>query len=141
MLLLAHPILSTPQMKYNPNIVAAYFREIGLPRPVFEYCFHPTRKWRLDIAWPEERVVLEVQGGIFIQGRHSRGAALLKEWEKLNTLAGMGWRVLYCQPKDVCTGAMVEVIAQTLSWNIEKDRQDAARIQRGGVEILRTDQV
>jgi very-short-patch-repair endonuclease len=101
-------------MKYNHDIVASYFRQCGLPEPVFEWRFHPTRKWRLDLAFIDQRVCLEVQGGIFIQGRHSRGAAMLKEWEKLNTLATMGWRVLYCQPKDVCTTEIIELIRMCL---------------------------
>lgn len=101
-------------MKYNSAIVARYFVEMGLPEPEFEYRFHPKRKWRLDIAWPGKKVCVEVQGGIFIRGRHTRGAALLKEWEKLNTLAEMGWRVLYCQPKDICTIDMVEQIRRCL---------------------------
>ena len=90
-------------MKYNPQIVSAYYVQSGLPAPVFEHRFHHTRKWRLDIAWPDHKLAVEVQGGIFIQGRHSRGAAMLKEWEKLNALVVMRWRVMYCQPKDVCT--------------------------------------
>lgn len=105
-------------MKYNPYIVALYFRQCRLPPPNFEWRFHPTRKWSLDIAWPEQRLCLEVQGGIFIQGRHSRGAAMLKEWEKLNTLATMGWRVLYCQPNDVCTNETVEMIESCLKNNV-----------------------
>jgi len=101
-------------MKYNPQIVSVYYRDMGLPPPVFEYRFHDTRKWRLDISWPEYLIALEVQGGIFIQGRHSRGAAMLKEWEKLNELACMGWRVMYCQPKDVCSEAMTEKLREAL---------------------------
>ena len=97
-------------MKYKPEIVKAYFREHGIPQPVFEHRFHPVRKWRLDLAWPDQKLCVEVQGGIFIQGRHSRGAAMLKEWDKLNTLAIMGWRVLYCQPNDLCMEAMAAVI-------------------------------
>lgn len=101
-------------MRYSPHIVAAYFRECGLPEPVFEYRFHPTRKWRLDLAFLPQRLAVEVQGGIFIRGRHNNGAAMLKEWEKLNTLACMGWRVLYCQPRDLCTGDTVEMIRAAL---------------------------
>ncbi|MFB1502012.1 hypothetical protein [Thiocapsa sp. N5-Cardenillas] len=104
----------TVKKKYEPRIVAAYYADYGLPIPEFEFRFHPTRKWRLDISWPVRRVCLEVQGGIFIAGRHTRGAALLKEWEKLNTLASMGWRVLYCQPKDVCTIDICELIGACL---------------------------
>jgi len=103
-------------MKYNSEIVASYFQEQGIPEPVFEHRFHSTRKWRLDIAWPEYRLALEVQGGIFVRGRHSRGAAMLKEWEKLNELACMGWRVIYCQPRDLCTQDMVVTIKRALKF-------------------------
>jgi hypothetical protein len=48
-------------------------------------------------------VALEIQGGIYIQGRHSRGAALEKEHEKLNALAAQGWRVLFTSPKHLAT--------------------------------------
>ena len=103
-------------MKYDPEIVKAWFRAIDIPEPVFEYRFHPVRKWRMDLAWLEQRVFIEVQGGIFVQGRHSRGAAMLKEWEKINTASGMGWRVLYCQPKDLCTMETAEYIRTALEY-------------------------
>lgn len=46
---------------------------------------------------------MEVQGGIFTQGRHTRGAALLKEHEKLNHAAILGWRVLFTTPDRLLT--------------------------------------
>jgi hypothetical protein len=101
---------------YNPAIVAAYYRQQGLPEPVFEYRFHSVRGWLIDIAWPGYRLALEAQGGVFIAGRHNRGAALLDEWEKLNALAGLGWRVLFFQPKDVCLLDTVATIKLALSW-------------------------
>jgi hypothetical protein len=101
-------------MKYNPDIVKAYYSEHGIPEPVFEYKFHHVRKWRFDVAWVEKKLAIEIQGGIFIQGRHSRGAALLKEWKKLNEAARLGWRVIYCQPKDACTIDIVDTIRDIL---------------------------
>lgn len=97
-----------------PFDATAFFVEAGLPEPVREFRFHAVRRWRFDYCFPVHRVALEVQGGIFVNGRHSRGAALLKEWEKLNTAAGMGWRVLFCQPKDLCAFATVEMLATAL---------------------------
>jgi hypothetical protein len=82
----------------------AMCRVLGLSQPVPEYRFAPPRRWRFDYAWVEEKVALEVQGGLFVQGRHSRGAALLKEHEKLNTAAALGWRVMYCTPKQLRDG-------------------------------------
>lgn len=103
-------------MKYNPKIVTSYWQSQGLDRPQTEYQFHPTRKWRFDFAYPAERggVAVEVQGGIWSQGRHTRGAALKKEWEKLNLAAALGWRILYCEPRDVCTLDFVRVLAAAL---------------------------
>lgn len=101
-------------MKYNPRIVTTYFSSNGIPTPVYEYRFHPVRKWRFDLAWIARKVALEVQGGIFIKGRHNRGGALLKEWEKLNTAAILGWRILYCQPMDLCTEDMVKIIKEAI---------------------------
>ena len=109
-----------PRNGYNPLIVAAYYRQQGLPEPVFEYRFHQERKWRLDIAWPTARLAIEVQGGVWTGGRHNRGAAMLKEWEKLNTLAGMGWRVLYCQPKAVCWLSTLIEVNLALAWRCER---------------------
>lgn len=72
-----------------------------ISQPAAEYKFHPSRKWRFDFAWPDRLLALEVQGGIWTSGRHVRGASLLKEWEKLNEAATLGWRVMYCQPQDL----------------------------------------
>ncbi len=106
---------------YNKDVALAYFKSHGLPVPVTEYRFAHTigRRWRFDFAWCSSpfkiyTLALEVQGGIFIQGRHSRGAAMLKEWEKLNEASCMGWRIIYCQPKDLMTQATIDVIKRCL---------------------------
>jgi hypothetical protein len=90
----------------------------GLPRPVAEFRFNATRKWRFDWAWPHgrhgARVALEVQGGLFIAGRHSRGAALLKEHEKLNEAAADGWRILYVTPQTLESATTFDLIRRAL---------------------------
>jgi very-short-patch-repair endonuclease len=101
-------------MKINPAIFKAVCVSAEIHSPVEEFRFHPVRKWRFDFAWPQHRVALEVQGGIWGGGRHSRGAAMLKEWEKLNTAAMMGWRILYCQPRDLCMTETINTIRAAL---------------------------
>ena len=68
-----------------------------LPAPVTEYKFHPDRKWRLDLAWPAQRVGLEVDGGQWAAagGRHARDS----DRAKVNALAAAGWRVLHVSPQ------------------------------------------
>lgn len=102
-------------MSYNPAIVTAYYRTFGIPAPQYEFRFHQTRKWRFDICWPERLLAIEVQGGIWHQGRHNRGAAMLKEWEKLNEAAAAGWRILYCQPTDLSMADTAMLIVRALA--------------------------
>lgn len=86
----------------------------GLPRPIHEYEFHRGRKWRFDFCWPDWDIALEVQGGLFVQGRHNQGAAMLQEHEKLNAAALDGWFVLYTTPKDVESGKVFELLGEAL---------------------------
>lgn len=90
----------------------------GFPVPVPEYQFAKhlelaqlklinqvkPRKWAVDWAWPEQKLALEVEGGIFIQGRHARGAGMVKDMEKYNALACLGFRLLRVTPEHVRNG-------------------------------------
>ena len=86
-----------------------------LPQPVAEHRFSPPRRWRFDWAWPDEKVALEVQGGVFVQGRHTRGAALLREHEKLNEAAAQGWRVLYVVPSQLESTVTLDLLRRALA--------------------------
>jgi len=83
---------------------------VGLPAPTAEYRFHATRKWRLDWAWPDRQIALEVEGGIWIQGRHSRGAGMTKDMEKYNTATAAGWRILKATPTQVASGDILPTL-------------------------------
>lgn len=65
-----------------------------LPEPATEYKFHPRRKWRFDVAFVDARVYVELDGGVYSNGRHTRGAGFEADCEKLNAAALMGWRGL-----------------------------------------------
>lgn len=94
-----------------PLVVGA----IRIPNPEREHRFHSVRRWRFDFAWPRWRIALEVQGGIFTGGRHTRGAALLREHEKLNAAAIAGWRVLFATPRQVQNGEATKLIALAIT--------------------------
>lgn len=88
---------------------------MGLPAPTPEYTFHPTRKWRYDYAWVDKRVCLEVEGGVWMAGRHSRGAGMLKDMEKYNAAACLGWRVLKVTPKALQTLTTFALVKEALA--------------------------
>lgn len=92
-------------------------RAHGVPEPDHEFKFDAKRKWRIDYFWGNsgKPVAMEVQGAIFTGGRHVRGAALVREHEKLNHMAIAGIRVLFVTPKQLETGEAFELVRQALS--------------------------
>ena len=80
-----------------PDAVAFAGIPIGFPKPILEFRFHPTRKWRFDYAWPNRKVALELEGGIWSRGRHTRPLGFLEDMEKYNEAAAMNWLVLRYQ--------------------------------------------
>jgi very-short-patch-repair endonuclease len=66
-----------------------------------EFRFHPVRRWRFDYAHLKARIAIEVEGGAFSKGRHTRGTGFIKDMEKYNTAVIMGWRVLRYTPQQM----------------------------------------
>ncbi len=93
----------------------ALLKRDGLPLPTPEYRFHASRRWRFDYAWPDQRVALEVDGGVWTRGRHTRGAGWLKDTEKLNAACVAGFRMLRCSPDQLCDLAFIETIRAALA--------------------------
>ncbi|OUV76667.1 MAG: hypothetical protein CBC83_00170 [Flavobacteriales bacterium TMED123] len=61
---------------------------------VREYRFHETRRWRFDFALLDFGIAIEVEGGIFSQGRHTRGRGYTQDLLKYNAAVTLGWKVL-----------------------------------------------
>lgn len=106
-------------LAYDKDRVIRWAHLHNLPNPEFEVQFNPERKWRIDIAFirsqPFHKVALEVQGGIFINGGHNRGAQIVKEWEKYHSAQFWGWQIVWCQPDDLLTTKTAEIIKDLLA--------------------------
>ena len=76
------------------SALALQLRALSLPVPEREYRFHPGRQWRFDFAWPDHRLALEVEGGLYRGGRHVRPAGFEADCEKYNAAALAGWTLL-----------------------------------------------
>ena len=70
-----------------------------------EYRFHPVRKWRFDFAWPEYKIALEIEGGVWLTGkrksRHLTGKGFTQDIIKYNEAACLGWIVIRVTPDQV----------------------------------------
>lgn len=73
---------------------------LGLPKPEKEFRFAPPRQWKFDFAWPDYKVALEIEGGAWTRGRHTRGAGYIRDMEKYSEAAILGWCVLRLTPTD-----------------------------------------
>ncbi len=99
----AHRVSTPPIPRKPPTIypLVGMCRQAGLPEPVPEFRFHATRKWRADYAWPLHRVLVEIDGGAWTGGRHTRGAGFIADMEKLNAAALLGFHVLRYTPQQL----------------------------------------
>lgn len=95
------------------DALAESMRLAGIPAVEREFRFHPTRKWRFDIAARAHSLAVEVDGGAFTGG-HSRGAAYAKECEKFNEATLLGWRVLRVTPQMVKSGQALALIRRAV---------------------------
>lgn len=100
--------------RYALYLTALCKRE-GWPAPEAEQVLIPGRRFRCDFVWRAARVVLEVNGGAFIQGRHSRGMGQIKDWEKLNLVQLAGYRVFQVSPKQVTDGTVQQLLARVFA--------------------------
>ena len=87
---------------------------VGLPEPEREYRFAPPRRYRADFAYPEKMLLIEVEGGVWTQGRHSRGAGYSKDVEKYNLATVNGWHLLRFTGDMIKSGMAVSTIEQML---------------------------
>ena len=86
-----------------------------LPIPKREFRFHPTRKWRSDFVWEKQRLIVEVEGGVWTKGRHVRGGGFIKDCEKYNNISLMGYKLLrVCEPH-IKSGKAIKWIKQAIS--------------------------
>lgn len=80
----------------------------GLPEPVREYRFDATRRWRFDLAWPDRMLAVEVEGGVWTGGRHTRPTGFIADAAKYNAAAAQGWTVLRFTRTEIMGGTVTK---------------------------------
>ncbi|WP_314340631.1 DUF559 domain-containing protein [Acinetobacter guillouiae] len=75
-----------------------------------EYKFHPKRKWRADFHIMGKKILVEVEGGVWNGGRHTRGKGYIGDMEKYNAAVVMGYQVLRFSTDQVKSGLAVQQI-------------------------------
>ena len=84
-----------------------------------EYRFKKPRRWRMDFAWPEHKVALEVEGGVFSGGRHTTGAGFTKDCEKYAHATLEGYRIIRVTTGQISTGQALEWIKEYFERHVD----------------------
>ena len=85
-----------------------------LPQPLREYRFALPRRWRFDLAFLPHKVAVEVEGGVWTHGRHTRGAGYEADCEKYSEAALLGWKVLRVTGRMVQNGKALALLERAL---------------------------
>ena len=75
-----------------------------------EFQFNPERKWRADFYILGTKVLIEVEGGIWSNGRHTRAQGYLGDMEKYNSAQELGYSVYRYSTEQVKSGKAIEDI-------------------------------
>jgi len=85
--------------------------EAGMER---EHRFMKERRFRFDFAWPEAKVALEVEGGIWTGGRHTRASGFIADATKYAEATLRGWKVFRVAAPHIKSGEAVRWIKEAL---------------------------
>jgi very-short-patch-repair endonuclease len=96
------------------DLLGQQIEQNDLPVPSAQYKFISDRKFMADFAWPNKKVICEVEGGTWNGGRHVTGAGFEKDCEKYNLAAIQGWKVFRFTSSMIKRGEAIEVLRQVL---------------------------
>ena len=90
-------------------------KQADLLTPDREYRFHDTRRWRFDFAYPDKKIAIEVEGGVYRGGRHTRGKGFTNDCVKYNTANELGWTVYRYTTEQVQKGEAINQLKRVLN--------------------------
>ena len=97
------------------DLLALHISGARLPRGVREYQAVEGRKFRCDLAWPNLKICVEVDGGDQSFGRHSRAGGMASDAEKQNLLTLAGWKCFRFTGSQVRSGAAIAFLERVFA--------------------------
>lgn len=118
-----------PKPNINDILADAVAERMG-KRPQRELRFHPKRRWLFDLAFPKQKLAVEIDGSMHLSQKAQRN-----DCEKRNAALEMGWRVLSYPANCLLTKSrlplIVEQIARVLCSHSEP--RDSAQVLTGSL--------
>ena len=94
---------------------------------VKEYRFDAKRKWRIDYAIPKHKIAIEVEGGVWTNGRHTRASGFLRDIEKYNAMAVSGWILIRVTPEGKLKKSTIDIIQQAINYRDDSSNKNTAQ--------------
>ena len=91
--------------------------EAGLVGFEREYQAIEGRRFKWDFAFVKDRLLIEVQGGVWIMGGHSTGVGITRDCEKFSLASVNKWFTIPVTTDHVKSGKALEWIKQFLTPN------------------------
>ena len=97
--------------------------------PKAEYRFLKKRRFRFDFEWPDRMMAVEIEGGVWSGGRHTRGKGYTRDLEKYNLATLHGWKVYRFTTQDVTSGTAISFMKNILinKTIMEESYEDISR--------------
>ena len=89
-------------------------RYLKLPVADREVRFHPTRRWKFDLCYPEKMIAIEVEGGTYTGGRHTRPIGFENDCRKYSEAALLGWKVIRVTRGMIDSWEALDLVARAL---------------------------
>ena len=117
--------------------LALQIRALKLPEPEREYRFAALatggtgagvrqrvkasglKDWRFDFCWPDLMIAVEVEGGAWVGGRHTRGEGFLADLRKYEAAQRMGWVIYRTAGELIKSGNAVATIEALMKFKGE----------------------
>lgn len=83
-----------------------------------QYRYVPGRQFRADFAFPKQRLIVEVDGGVYSRRAHGSVGGIIADMKRTNLAAMNGWRVMRFRPDEVARQPddLIEQVQQALEF-------------------------
>jgi very-short-patch-repair endonuclease len=86
----------------------------GIGLPFRQFHFIAGLAYRFDFCWPNKQLAVEIHGGTWVEGGHSRGKGQERDFERENLAVLLGWRLLKFTTDQVTDGRALAMIEAAL---------------------------
>ncbi len=101
--------VAVPQPPSQGEETFAFHCAVHKLSPTREHVFHPDRKWRIDFAWPDLKLAVEVESSV-----HRIRSRFAGDLDKYNALNRDGWTLLRYTRKMIESGQAINEVTAVL---------------------------